>query len=634
MSFGDPWGTPFYTGGGLSTLVPSRYPLAIAGREFLLDTKIDGPGVLNADLPVQRPQADTGADPGEGTLSTDGLWRRTSETRHLGAGQRFYDRRGGQPERFDTSFGIDPWTRYETRLLPQTDIALATSNRVRMVVAGGYVWATDGQAVKRSSGSLTTWTTITGTPAATVTDLATDGQTVWAAYGASGVYSCFSGASAMTSYATGQVDYLGYVKGRLMALDAGAATGTAKVYNIIAAGALPAALLSVPAVKLLAQQQPFAEGPNSIYMAGIGASGTIWRTAVKPDGTALDVPVVVATTDDQRYTTEALWSVLGVHGSVLLAASQNRIWVYSFEGNNGDLVLRGGIDLPGDGAGPVFAMTTFERRFVLFSLDDGSTYDDLRPRLGRLDLTVNTSDDPSGFTPGWASDLAAEDNTGTAPTAIVVFNGRPVFAAEGAGIYKQSGGLVPEPTGVLDLGVIGWGIGDLKNALFADVRHEPLATGDSITVEVAADGGPFTVAGISQAVGSVSATVPLGQLLAETIRLRLTLAGNPVLTSVTVLANPAPSTGEKWQFPIKLFGKDTDLAGMPVTTDIAGARAFLKALRTSRRAVTIQHGSVVFTGIVDALPEWREEQREYDQDGAWSGLSNGVQVVHIKTVER
>jgi hypothetical protein len=90
VSYGDPWGTPFYSGGGVSSLVPSQFEFAIAGRVYMIDTR-QGSGVTVGDIPVQRAQADTNNNPSEATLSTEGLWRRTLLSWHKGSGQSNFD---------------------------------------------------------------------------------------------------------------------------------------------------------------------------------------------------------------------------------------------------------------------------------------------------------------------------------------------------------------------------------------------------------------------------------------------------------------------------------------------------------------------------------------------------------------
>ncbi|MCA1842162.1 MAG: hypothetical protein LC792_03040, partial [Actinobacteria bacterium] len=97
-----------------TTDVPSRLPVAINGHAFLADP------VVRQTVPVLRQQADTSPEAGEQSLNPQGLWRRSQESWHHGAGQDFLDGRHGaspygatyvDPSRFRSSKGVDVWTK-------------------------------------------------------------------------------------------------------------------------------------------------------------------------------------------------------------------------------------------------------------------------------------------------------------------------------------------------------------------------------------------------------------------------------------------------------------------------------------------------------------------------------------------
>lgn len=613
MSFGDPWGTPFYSGGGSSALVPSLFHLGIAGHAYMLDTE-DGPPWVTDDIPVQRAQADTNADPSEATLNTEGLWRRTRLSGHLGTGQDWADRPESSPFRFADSLGVDPWTRDRWTLLNDTTLSLATSAALpRLAVVPGRVYVTDGQVVRYTT-DLVNWTAITGNPAATALSIATDGVTVYIAYGASGLYSIASGAGAMAVHSTGTVAAVGYAKGRLLVAET--STGIWRVYNVTASGGAVTAgtlVLTLPSGGTIEPGQWTAEGPGAVYIAAqVGDKSRIWRTAVQKDGTALDVAVVAGELPDGQFVR----SIQGYLG-LMLAGTTDRMWVLGLANTAGDLEIRGNFPL----ALPCFAFEP-QDRFVWHGGADVA--------LGRMDLSANTAANASDFVPARANDLAAALSGHT--YSIATYLGVRVFTVASRGVYVEQE-ATPVASGYVDFGVIGFGIGDPKNGLFADVRHSALAAGDSVSVEAAKDGGAFSVVGASDTVGTVSATVALGQLLAETIRVRVTLAGDVALTMLTARAVPAPKVGEVTRLRLLLWRKVKDLGGNDQVVDVPREVAFLKGLRSGRTVVTVQLGAERFSGIVDRLARFTAQRPAPGPDGGWLGWWQGSLELDIKRVE-
>ncbi len=110
-----------------SPLVPGRLPFAIDGHPFLID-----PNYERETVQVIRQQSDTSTEPGEQSLTPLGLWRRSQESWHHGAGQDFLDGKQGDsptdPHRFRSSKGIDPWTRGQITSLHSTLKSWSTTN--------------------------------------------------------------------------------------------------------------------------------------------------------------------------------------------------------------------------------------------------------------------------------------------------------------------------------------------------------------------------------------------------------------------------------------------------------------------------------------------------------------------------
>jgi hypothetical protein len=125
-----------------SAEVPGYLPVAIAGHTYLIDPA----GFQRETVPVLRQQADTSNQPGEASLNPRGLWRRSQESWHHGAGQEFLDGlEDVDPYRYRTSRGVDPWTQGKLSLLPITRKIRATTNdKVAVMVVGSRVYTSDG----------------------------------------------------------------------------------------------------------------------------------------------------------------------------------------------------------------------------------------------------------------------------------------------------------------------------------------------------------------------------------------------------------------------------------------------------------------------------------------------------------
>lgn len=111
----------------VSTDVPGRVPIGIDGHGYMAEATIE-----RTTVPVLRQQADTSTEPGEASLNPQGLWRRSQESWHHGAGQEFLDGRQGDtptdPHRFRSSKGIDVWSPGEISLLHSTVNVWSTAN--------------------------------------------------------------------------------------------------------------------------------------------------------------------------------------------------------------------------------------------------------------------------------------------------------------------------------------------------------------------------------------------------------------------------------------------------------------------------------------------------------------------------
>lgn len=131
--------------------VPGRVPVAIGSHAYMAEAR----GLDRTTVQVIRQQSDTSTEPGEQSLSPLGLWRRSQESWHHGAGQDFLDGRdekAADPHRFRYSWGVDPWTRGQVSLLHPTIKSWATaSTNLHLAVAqhssASYLYVADGTEV-------------------------------------------------------------------------------------------------------------------------------------------------------------------------------------------------------------------------------------------------------------------------------------------------------------------------------------------------------------------------------------------------------------------------------------------------------------------------------------------------------
>lgn len=606
MSFSAGFAAGFYTDGltgtsaGTTTLVPDPYPVAIAGHPYLLDDKQFGL-FKHETIPTLRPYFITADTLGEKNINPESLWRASQNTWHKGAGQRHLDRTDSDPSKFWQSKGVNVWTKWQLSLLPDTTQARASANtNLRMAVAGTYLYVTDGNTLAYTT-NLTSFTTVTGTPAASAGAVCSDGNTVYIAYAGNAVYSTTRGAATAAAFATGTntITALAYVKGRLMAGEG------RSIFNITASGAMPAALFQHPNTDFT--WVGFAEGTGFIYAAGYsGDKSLIYRITIQPDATALAAPTQCGQLPDG----EIVRSVSSYLGFILLGTDKGvRL---ASPTSNGDLNVGALIATNGCRA--------FEGqdRFVWFGYDN---YDTTSTGLGRLDLTE--LDSQTGA-PAYASDLMT---TGQGQVVdIATFLNKRVYTVAGLGFYTESANLVA--SGTLDSGLITYDLPDDKIALYLNVKHLTPLVG-AHTAYLSADGGTFVAVGTHDSATTVAEEpFTIGELRAETFEVRQQLnrgtdtTTGPTITRHTLEANPAVDSGTFITVPVLLV-EEEDTGN---TRDPAGELAFLKALRAASNRSTYQQAAQSYAITVEDvqfLPSHLTRDRS---------AYNGTAVVKMKTV--
>ena len=140
------------TGPAAYTPTGVRFDVSIGGVPFMLTSGKDTP-YIRQTAPIQKPQFDVSAQAGEQTL--DQYWVRSQASWHRGAGVRFYE--PGKPatyglwepgaeliteDRYESSAGVDVWTRDQATLLKRTALTGASAG-LAYVTTGKLADGTD-----------------------------------------------------------------------------------------------------------------------------------------------------------------------------------------------------------------------------------------------------------------------------------------------------------------------------------------------------------------------------------------------------------------------------------------------------------------------------------------------------------
>ena len=576
-------GPTFYTGTGVSGLVPDIFPVAIAGRPYMLDLKSGRFG--RAFEQRLRDSADDSNIPGEGAINPQGLWRRGQVSWHKGSAQKYGDTAEGVDTRFSSSKNVNPWTKGQLSLLKTTsEILDSASTNLFMVVAGDRLYVADNQTLKYTT-DLSTFSTVTGTPTAAINGLTTDGYTVYVSFESNGIYTTNTSATSASSYNTGHNwGTLGYVKGRLMAAGSGSTDGH-KLWNITASGNNPTILYTHPNTAF--RYVGFAAGQNHIYAAGYaGKTSLIYRTTIKADGTSLDIP----TQAGELPVGEVVSTIYGYLGYIVIGTNFGIRLATS--DTNGDLII-----------GPVLETTTNVKcavgdgRFVWYGW---TNFDATSTGLGRIDLSqFNTVNEPA-----YASDLMADVQG--AVNAVVNWGDYRLFSISGQGIYREHATDLAS-TGYVETGSWRWGIPDPKFATFVDFRTLPL-TG-SLTFALSLDNGGYESLATFDTQGTTEKTLDGSDTSFGEAAFKITFARSstdstvgPTLTRWQVRAFPAPKRSELFSVPILLHEK-LNRSNREYYYDVVNELAFLRGLISDTRITTYQEGEETFRVIVENV-EW------------------------------
>ena len=482
-----------------------------------------------------------------------------------------------------------------------------------MATADSRIYGTDGQNVKFTT-DWSTFTTVTGTAASNLYSLTSDGYNVFYSYANGDIDQTNAGISTSSAYITGiEAGVLRYVRGRLMV--AGQGADKHKIWNITTAPGSnannPGALYTHPNTNFT--WVGFAGGQNHIYCAGnAGNKSLIYKTQIKADGTALDIPTVAG----ELPQGEIVAGIDAYLGYIIIGLTTG--FRFCSADDNGNLVI-----------GPLIETGTTVNTFAgigKFVYFGWTNYDSTSTGIGRMDVSTQVSVNQ----PAYASDLMA---TGQGTIVdIHEFDNEPVFTVAGLGAYrKHSTNKVASAT--LETGIYRWGVPDAKFIPKWDLRTQPL--NGTVTVSVASDNGSFQSVGTQSTLNSLESTFDGFETKVFEAEARLTLTRSatdssvgPVVTRWLGRAYAAPLRSQIFSVPVLLHHTIRDKNGKELYVDVDFELAQLRDLVENPRVVTYQENTDSYSVVVEDV-RWRpiQDARNHNE---WDW--NGTCVVIMRSV--
>jgi len=591
----------FYTGTGSSNLVPSVFPVAIDGRPYMIDQK-SGDFTRGFEARI-RDTFDQATEPGESTINPQGLWRRSQNSWHVGAGQVYGDV-DSTPFRFFKSKGINPWNKGQLTLLNSTSLLSlsATGTNARVIPANNRLYAINNNDIKFTTdpfAATPSWTTCThgGTaPTGDIQAVTTDGFRVYAAWPSNGVRRTDTDTSevAATKFVDTANNYymLGFAKNYVFG-------SFSNILQNISAGT-EAPLITHRDANF--RWVDVATGQNAIYAAGwSGNNSQVFKITIADDSAALKNGGVAL----ELPTGEIITAIHGYLGFVLIGT--NKGVRFCSTDNQSNLV-----------SGPLIATPnavndfTTEGRFAWFTY---TNYDGVSTGLGRLDLSTFSGVN----TPAFATDLM---HTSVASvTSCATFANKRVFVVSGVGIVVENSSL-PVASGEIETGKFRWGIMDRKFVVKIDMRTLNLK--GSIAVATSLDNNDYVTNGTSSIPAETQHTFTGSESKLIEAGFKMTLTKGtaatdiPVVTRFTARAYVTPTRSQFFKVPV-LLHRRLNIWGRTFTVDVDAELSELRQLVLDPHIVSYQEGNEVFSVIVEDI-EWKPLDT-YDRKWEWDGTA-------------
>lgn len=607
-------------------------------------------------VPTLREQRDTSSEPGEQSIDSQ-FWLRSQTDWSYGAGQTYFDINESNRGRFSSSSGVDVWTKGQISLLPMCESknnAKTYTNVIAKVFRRtsndtDYMYVANGNVLEYSTnfsaadGSVT-WTTVTALASPqTITDIASDGNRIYIAYGSSRVTAETDIGVTDQPATLGSLnpDYLRIVGGRLFGIDGGNIAeydyGAAKVSSSLDSTLLGGGLWVT-----------VCAGPVGFYAASNTAgTGAISFISIGATDGLLEEPQQVAELPRGEEINDMI-----SYGGILALATSKGLRIAAIDAGSGSVTYGPVID----DVGEVFSLVADER-FVWFGGGSGKTY--------RADLSRFTE----SLVPAWAEDLVSVKDATSGGADASPSNVTHVARSGGGTYFVDSANGVQGPmstgqlvaTGTMTVGDVKWNSQFDKILRTIEIRSAPssivaaLQTWGDADVEWA-DADEFWVGQTATVGGSVTATVTndenysvtTGTLanktptnvaalvpeLSEAFKIQLnltrdsTVTAGPQLESWKIQAFPAPTRVDEIIVPIILKTRVATSRGRG-TAAAYDTKAEYDALRTAmteKKVITYQEGSRSDTAVIDQIAMSAEKLSD---DGDWW---EGVCTLRLLTV--
>lgn len=624
--------TNAYLGGGAFNSYTSSLPVSpqgvftvsIAGRWYGIDTNYEAyrhDAFKHTSFPAQRQSVNLTNIAGEGTVNTDGLWRREQNDWTMGSGQLFMDRQGSMANRFYKSKGMDVWTRWQLNVLPATKVRTGYSGSiVKTIRANGYVYALTTTGVWFTS-NYTTWSEVKvgGSSIGSASDIAANGTYVWVSKNTT-LYQSVLGASTTTAInwhtapaanitaMSWQRDALLIATGNVLGTIVPSSTSGQYDYSII---------WTNPDTNF--KWTSFATAQGAAYVAGYSIDssknyqGAVYFTTY--DGTSWKTPVIALPMSNGEYVT-ALYGYL----NFVFVGTNLGLRMTQPDGNN---YLTSGPAIPSIQEPVKYPVTgiTANGRFVYFAWND---YDDDSTGIGRADISNFTDT----LTPAYASDLMLDWNGANSKIWLdwdPVTDG-PLITVPDTGLYTKDPTLYVEQ-GWLDSGHVTYNIPDDKVVSFIHFSTSE-SVGD-VYAAMSANNGNFTTVAVMPPPAQ-SAEFPVSPpIRGEYVNVKITLDGitkSSTLTRWTMLALPAISTETQITQVVQLADV-VDVNGTIYTYDPYVEYMYLDNARRQQQTIQYIEGPLYADVVITDL-SWVP----YERRDVFLGGYRGNLVVTMKTI--
>jgi len=586
--------------------------VGVDGRAYLIDTSSSDYRQVSIEVLQQRNTNNNR----EILLLPQNIWRQTQEDWSAGAGQLNQDRDDAISARCENSYGINPWDKWEIKLLPATERLYTPGTSS----ASTFLDVHDGQIVA-AAGTTAYWfanLTPSATPVsltvttAKIIDSTYDGNEIVYLDDDGDIWKVPNSASAQFYTAEVGATFVGFNKDYLIC-------GTDNVLRNITG--TPVTIYTHPMSDF--RWVDSCSGPQAIYVIGsAGDRTTVHRVGVKEDGTGL-LPAIVAV---ELPDGEIGYSIDSYLGFVFIGT--NKGVRMAIPDANGDLTLGSIIptkspvyDFEGQDRFVWFTKNDVEAEYSAVSSDEANVF----PSgdvcgLGRMDLSTFTV---TAATPAWANDIVAEQESAKTVSSVVTFKGKTVFAVSEGGIYYEGANLMPG--GWLTQGVISFSVEDPKAALYMNMMWRPACQG-RVYLDLAFDSsgfGRFGRVNISPT-AIRSDNINLFGLRFSRVNPRYVLTRcttdstkGPIITRWEIRSSPIKGRASRWNIPI-VNHDEIEIDSVVEFRDPAVEKQRLIDLVQSGRVFVYQESGRAYQVMARDF-DWRPESISMNGSG-WQGV--------------